>query len=261
MDKHSAITIGLSLASKDLEENYNRSEQPYAADRGDDLSGVKSTIRHNAHHEEEQEQKEVGICQCISLSARAAFHGPPHLLYPCNDEPDHMSRMTNKDEASLSTLQRSPFSENLAIVKAASHASGNSSLFDGCMVADDELCGLFGTVRCGADAPFPCLVFMLHQRCASENRPYLKMLTHGSANTNITEMDLNGNGNPSFDVASWKEQIVAFRAFKESLFGEKHDWKEQIVAFRALTARIDMDFFDIPASSSTINSSCPWYNF
>jgi hypothetical protein len=37
-------------------------------------------------------------------------------------------------------------------------------------------------------------------------------------------MDLNRDGSPSFDVASWKEQIVDFRAFEESLFfGDKHD--------------------------------------
>jgi hypothetical protein len=79
---------------------------------------------------------------------------------------------------------------------------------------------------------------MLHQRCASDKRTYLKILTNGSAftngsasegngiraNTDITEMDLNRNGSPSFDVASWKEQIIDFRAFEESLFfGDKHD--------------------------------------
>lgn len=232
MDKHRAITICLSLASKDLEENYNRSKQPYTADRGDDLSGFESAIRHNAHYGEDQEWKEVAIRRCISSSARAAFHGPTHLLYPRNDEQDHTSRMTDEDEASFSTLQRSPFSENSAIVEASSHASGDTSSFYGCMVVDDELCGLFGTVRCGADAPFPRSAFMLHQRCASDKRPYLKMLTNGSAsegngiraNTDITEMDLNRNGSPSFDVASWKEQIIDFRAFEESLFfGDKHD--------------------------------------
>ncbi len=239
MDKHRAITIGLSLASKDLEENYNRSEQPYTADRGDDLSGFKSAICHNAHYREEQERKEVAIRRCISSSARAAFHGPPHLLYPRNDEQDHTSRMIDEDEASFFTLQRSPFSENSAIVEASSHASGDTSSFDDCTVTDDELCGLFGTLRCGADAPFPRSAFMLHQKCAPEKRPYLKMLTKRGAaegtgiraDTNITEMDLNRNGNPSFDVALRKEQIVAFRAFEESLFfGEEHDWASRVLS-------------------------------
>jgi hypothetical protein len=170
---HHTITSGLPLAMKDAEANCYRSEQLTTATQWDDLNDAKSTTHHNAHYKEEQDQEEVSILWYIT---RAAFHGQPCLIYPDDAEQVHKSGTINEDKAFYFSLQRSPFSITSAIAEALSHASGDTSSFDGCIMTNDELCGIFGTAQCNADVPFPCTAYLLHQRCTSERRSYLKIL-------------------------------------------------------------------------------------
>jgi len=204
MDTHHTIASGLPLAVKDAEANCYRSEE--------------------AHHKQEQDQEEVSILRYIT---RAAFD---------DYEQVHKSVTIDEDEAFFSPLQRSPFSKKSASAEAPSYASGDTSSFDGCIMTDDELCGLFGTVRCNADVPFPRTAYLLHQRCTSEIRPYLKILMKERVAESDNIFDdayptkcVNKNCTSSFHAASRKERIVAFRSFESLLLGNKHDSASRVL--------------------------------
>ncbi|KAL3793702.1 hypothetical protein ACHAW5_008049 [Stephanodiscus triporus] len=204
VDTHHTIASDLPLAVKDAEANCYRSEE--------------------AQYNQEQDQEEVSIHQYIT---RAAFD---------NAEQVHKSGTIDEDEAFFSPLQRSPFSKKSASAEAPSYASGDISSFDGCIMTDDELCGLFGTARCNADVPFPRTAYLLHQKCTSEMRPYLKILMKECVAERDNIFDdanptkcVNKNCSSSSHAASRKEQLVAFRSFESLLLGNKHDSASRVL--------------------------------
>ena len=231
---HHTINSGLPLTMKDVEANCYLREQLMMATQCDGLNDPELTTHHNAHYNEEQDREEVSNLRYI---ARAAFHGQPCLLYPDDAEQVHKSGTIDEDKAFYCSLLRSPFSITSVIAEAPSHASSDTASFDVCIMTDDELCGLFDTARCNADVPFPRTAYLLHQRCTSERRPYLKIFTKEFAaesdticdDTNATKMGVNKKCTPSFNVASWKEQIVAFRSFESLFVGSKHDSASRVL--------------------------------